>query len=399
MLKKEPNVNVKILVVVNTYASSMETFIYNHIKSLCSSGLFSIEIVCNNYPENSFSIDNLIKVTVLDLSIKNRLLSAFRTFLGNPIDFFKLLLVGGRVSKNLSVYEAYQKLRRKQVDILHCHFGQNGNLIAPLIHSQIIKGKFVTQFHGLDITLPIVKEKGYYRTLQACIDVALTNTKFSKGKLLGLGFSETQIKTIPVGTDCTTFKSTNFEKNSLFTIVFIGRLIELKGVRLLPDIDQGLRNAIGTDFDILVIGEGALRNELEHYNTICSESRISILGKKNVSEVVEILQHSSVLLYPGYKDHQGREETQGVIVQEAMFMGVPVVVADVGGVAEAVEDGLSGFVIPPKNVGTMVDKLVYLYQNKEICDNMGKAGRRLAMKYYDLNVTNESLYNEVYFTS
>lgn len=399
MLKKEPGVKVKILVVVNTYASSMETFIYNHIKSLCSSGLFSIEIACISYPENSFTIDDLIEVTVLDLSFKNRLLAALRTFLSNPIDFFKLLLIGGRVSKNLSVYEAYQKLRRKHVDLLHCHFGQNGNLIAPLIQSQIIKGKFVTQFHGLDITLPIVKEKGYYRTLKSCVDVALTNTKFSKGKLLGLGFKETQIKTIPVGTDGTTFEPGNFEKSPLFTIIFIGRLIELKGVRLLPDIDKGLRKSLGTDFDILVIGEGSLRSELEHYNTTCSESRISILGKKSVSEVVEILQRSSVLLYPGYKDHQGREETQGVIVQEAMFMGVPVIVTDVGGVAEAVEDGLSGFVIPPKNIGAMVDKLVYLYQNKETCNNMGKAGRRLAMKYYDLSVTNEILYNEVYFTS
>lgn len=384
-----------ILIVVNSYAPQMETFIYNHIKNIQETHLFSVEVACINFPDKEFTVDKSIEITHLNLSICNRIIGAVKVFFKNPFQFFKLSQYG-RVSKNLSVFEVYNKLAHKEFDIIHCHFGQNGNLLAPLVALQLIKGRFVTQFHGLDITLPVCKEKGYYAALQSTINVALTNTQFSKNKLLELGFKNDIINTIPVGTDTHFFTSSKQTKSSVFTIIFIGRLIPLKGVTLLPEIDQILQKQIGDNFEIIVVGNGPLREDLEKYNNVAIKSNITLLGRLSIEEVFKALERSDVLLYPGYSDEQGREETQGLIIQEAMSMALPVVVTDVGGVAEAVENNITGFVTSQKDVLAIVSKLRFFYENKEITSQMGKNAQQFVKKNYDLKITNNRILKEIY---
>ena len=80
-------------------------------------------------------------------------------------------------------------------------------------------------------------------------------------------------------------------------------------------------------------------------------------------------------------------EGSPISVWEAMSMGIPVVTTDVGDVKEYIKDGISGFVVPVKNVGLLsnrVNKLILSEKLREICSNNS---RNIAVKHFDSNIT------------
>jgi len=85
-------------------------------------------------------------------------------------------------------------------------------------------------------------------------------------------------------------------------------------------------------------------------------------------------------------------------VLEAMACGRPVIVTKTGGAAEAVEDGISGFVVAPGNPEELARKIIMLAADQHLRIKMGAAGRERAEKLYDINLNYErtvAVYREV----
>ena len=91
------------------------------------------------------------------------------------------------------------------------------------------------------------------------------------------------------------------------------------------------------------------------------------------AEVREALRASHVLL------HGGLAEGIPNVVIEAMACGIPVVVADSGGVREAVTDGVEGFVVPRRDPRAMADALERLWRDPELRERMGLEARERAV--------------------
>lgn len=374
-----------LLISVNSYAPKMESFIYNHIKKMCDFKEFEVTVLCNDYPDRDFTIDHSITIIHSEISsIKRRIVLSFLLLLSNPIAFSKLLFFGQN-SRNLSLFSLAYKLKGKKTDVVHAHFGHNGKLIAELMEAGVIKTKLVTQFHGLDITSEKCRTNDYYSSLKKQIDIALVNSEYSKRKLLELDFTEAKMIKIPVGTNSELFfNKKEIQRNRRpFVITFIGRLIALKGPQLLPEIAKELIAQGFDDFKINIVGEGVLKDQIIKSSASLS-NKIKLLGYKSPSEVKKLLSDTDVVVYPGIKDAQGREETQGLILQEAMFMSLPVVATDVGGVAESIIDGKTGFVCRPNDVKQIAQKIVFLANNPEQSVIMGKNALEMAKSKYNL---------------
>jgi glycosyltransferase involved in cell wall biosynthesis len=124
------------------------------------------------------------------------------------------------------------------------------------------------------------------------------------------------------------------------TILYVGRLDEEKGVRLLTEA------ASACGVDLLLVGDGPLRSEIE----ICS--RVTVTGWLSPSEVAARLDEARCLVFPSLW-----QETFGLVVDEAAARGVPSVVSDITAAAERVQDGKTGWHFRSGDVTALITAL------------------------------------------
>jgi len=89
------------------------------------------------------------------------------------------------------------------------------------------------------------------------------------------------------------------------------------------------------------------------------------------------------------------QEAFGLVLAEAMSCGKPIVATTVGGIPEVVEDGKTGFLIPPGDLTALVGKLVLLARDAALRERMGRAGRERAAARFDVRAVTRELM-EVY---
>lgn len=107
-----------------------------------------------------------------------------------------------------------------------------------------------------------------------------------------------------------------------------------------------------------------------------NRNRIRFIGKrKDIEDIVNICDICVLSTY-----------TEGISnsVMEYMALGKPVIVSDGGGTKELVINGRTGFLIPPRNIDKLVEKIDYLLENPNIASNMGKAGKQHLLEHFSL---------------
>lgn len=89
------------------------------------------------------------------------------------------------------------------------------------------------------------------------------------------------------------------------------------------------------------------------------------------------------------------QEAFGLVLAEAMSCGKPIVATTVGGIPEVVEDGKTGFLVPPGDLAALAGKLVWLARDAGLRESMGRAGRERAAARFDVRAVTRELM-EVY---
>ncbi len=126
----------------------------------------------------------------------------------------------------------------------------------------------------------------------------------------------------------------------------------------------------GADLRLDLVGDGTDRQHLQFaIDDLGLGDRVRLLGKRPAGDVAALLQGADVFL------HTSCSEGISNAVLEAMATGLPVVTTDVGGMAEAVRDGIDGYLVPVRDADATAAALVRLAGDRALRAQMGAAGR------------------------
>jgi glycosyltransferase involved in cell wall biosynthesis len=148
--------------------------------------------------------------------------------------------------------------------------------------------------------------------------------------------------------------------------MYVGRLSEEKGVRVLLDAWSRLNNTI----PLVVVGEGPLAGELREKVDRQRMSSVSMLGALRNQEVLDLLQGARFLVLPSVC-FEGFPMT----VVEAFACGVPVIASGHGGAREIIHDGFTGLHAIPGNAEDLASKVEWAWRNEQALEEMGRAAR------------------------
>jgi colanic acid/amylovoran biosynthesis glycosyltransferase len=140
-------------------------------------------------------------------------------------------------------------------------------------------------------------------------------------------------------------------------VLYVGRLSEEKGVRELVEATAGIPRVI--------VGHGPLRDLVPE-----------ALGFVPPHELGPYYERAAVVVCPS------RREGYGVVAREAMAYGRPVVATAVGGLTEAVEDGVTGLLVPPRDPKALRAAIERLLADPELRRRRGEAARDMAREEF-----------------
>jgi len=401
---------MQIAFIVSAFPTLSESFILSQITGLLNLG-HEIDIFARSNPKEEKIHPDVIKYHLLERTHyleppqENKLKRFFRTIgvsinicWKNPLllirSLSKFRYCRNEFSLNI-LYSVSLFLGSPEYDIIHCHFGPNGNLGA-LLKSVGIKGKLLTMFHGYDIRLGIKKGGNIYHELFKYGDCFLANSDYSYKHLVKFGAPLPKIILHPVGVDLKKFtyrwSTSKVKQPKTIRILTIARLVEEKGLEYgLQAVYQVWKHKIMGQLEYQIIGGGKLAKKLRR---LVKELRIGeivrFLGPCHQEEVVQLMRQAHLFFLPSVT------EAFGLVLIEAQAVGLPIVATSVG--SQPVIDGKSGFLVPAKDVDAMVDRLIYLIKQPELWTKMGRIGRKFVEEHYDLEKLNKKLvkiYNEL----
>lgn len=277
-------------------------------------------------------------------------------------------------------------IRKEKIDIINAHWIVPNGLMA-MMASFLTKVPYTVTIPGTDAYLATKYEliglivKLVARNASAIVSNSSINLK----KILKLGV-DPKIKTLlsyPV--DITKFKPIrrdfealrekyNLKKEDLILLV-VGRLVHKKGYDYLIKAVKKLKN---TKVKLFVAGEGDLKDRWQNLTRDLNlENNVLFVGNIKRDEIVDYYNFADIMVAPSIIDEEGNVDGGPVASFESMACGKPQIVTNVLGVADEIEDGVNGFIVPQKNVEALRKALDKLIKSKYLREKMGTANVEL----------------------
>jgi glycosyltransferase involved in cell wall biosynthesis len=162
-------------------------------------------------------------------------------------------------------------------------------------------------------------------------------------------------------------------------LIFTGRVVRSKGVFELINILKELKSE---ELVLNIVGDGEDMDELRKLISADGlEDKVVLHGKVSHDEVINKLLNSDIFVFPTL-----RMEGFPMNLVEAMFASLPIVAYSMGGVSDAVNNGVTGFLIEPKDSVAFVKTLKELIKDSELRTSMGTRAKVTALENFSTSV-------------
>jgi colanic acid/amylovoran biosynthesis glycosyltransferase len=398
---------MRVAFFVGRFPALSETFVLNQVTGLIDRGC-EVDIYPLHGPGESRHHPDVARYRLLERvhpqrTFGARLLRAPGQILrGLPrapvaclraLDVFRL----GRDAAYLRIFhQVAPLLERRPYDAAVCHFGSVAVSALRLKELGALTGKFVSVFHGHDLSQYLrIHGEGAYDRLFAGGDLFLPVSERWKRRLLELGCPAGRLAVHRMGIDPDRFSFRHRlpPEDGPVRLLSVGRLVEKKGFEFgIRAVAELLRREPARKLEYTILGYGPLRESLEAtIHALGVQDVVRLGGSVTQDEVLAAMRAAHVLLAPSAMGCTGDEEGVPVVLMEAMATGLPVVSTSHSGIPELVQDGVSGRLVPERDVEAMVDALQSLLDQPESWSRLGHAGRRRVEADFNIHKLNDRL--------
>lgn len=226
-----------------------------------------------------------------------------------------------------------------------------------------------------DPTVSTMHPQTLRRFQQECqqADLILVLSQVAKQTFIQAGFAPEKLAVVTPFIDPQRFHPVP-KPDRTFRVLYVGTIEPRKGVHYLISafLQANLANA-----ELLLVGGVSTRalhrlitDTLTNHDCIHQE-----FWNFSDQEPTQVYGRGSVLVLPSVEDGFG------LVALEAMACGLPVIVTSHCGAADLVQDGVNGFVVPPRDPAAIAEKLTFLAENESVRVEMGKAARVIAEQH------------------
>ena len=253
-------------------------------------------------------------------------------------------------------------------DVIHAHWIIPQGFIAVIV-GKLLNIPVITTAHGGDafsLNSGLLSQLKKF-TIRHC--QTWTSNTTTTAHAFGSTPELPKPKIIPMGVDIEHFQSGQADEvlgsETKKIILFVGRLVEKKGVKYLIEAFSILPKETQKNSILWIIGDGSDRKTLEHQAQTLGIKNIKFWGQIQNKQLPDFYAAATVFAAPSVVDSKGDTEGQGVILLEAMASKTPIIATTVGGIPDVITQKETGLLIPPNNSNELSAAIESILNNND----------------------------------
>ncbi|MFT4241104.1 MAG: glycosyltransferase [Acidovorax sp.] len=283
---------------------------------------------------------------------------------------WKLLLVPGFVL--LQAWHAWRLCRQRRIDVVHAHWLIPQGLIAALLGRS-----FVVTSHGADLyalrSKPLQALKRFVLGKAQAATVVSSAMRDAVGQL---GANVDRVSVVPMGVDMAgRFMPNGAVQRSRSELLFVGRLVEKKGLRYLLDALPAVLQE-RPDVTLTIAGFGPDEAPLKAQARLAGlEDSVRFLGAVAQKDLPDLYQRAALFVAPFIKAESGDQEGLPVALMEAVACGCPALAGDVAGLQDIFGTQADACIVNPRDADALAHAIL-----RQLRDPKQAVERSLSMR-------------------
>ncbi len=287
------------------------------------------------------------------------------------------------------MFAVWRLCRRERFDVIHVHWpvplalwGWAGGAARRARRTPVVLTFYGIELRWVKRSLPFLK--GFVRWICRWADRVVAISSETAREIREL--VDVPVDVIPYTTPFagnTAPRALASGDGKRLTILFVGRLVELKGLAYLIEAAGRLGGRVPAR--IVAIGIGPERDRLE---ALARARKVDVDFRNKVpdADLRQAFLTSDVLVLPSIIDARGDTEGLGVVLLDAMSYGIPAIASRMGGIPDIIEDGVSGLLVPPADSQALANAIERVAGDPALAKHLADAGRARLRTHFSWDV-------------
>lgn len=230
--------------------------------------------------------------------------------------------------------------------------GRLQKLPAPILRAMSGRGSSSRFWRDLDA---IRKRQTFLRQIVERADAVIALSDFQKAMYVRNGFDEEKIRVLQHGLEVEGLQPATRSPSDPLELVFIGSLVYHKGVHV---VLRALALRPEAKVRMLIYGDASGSNQyLDSLKELArADERVTLMGTFDVGQMGQVLSTAHALVMPALW-----YENEPLVVKAAQYIGLPILASRIGTLANSVQEGRNGWLLPPGDVPAWAEAIASLH--------------------------------------